>query len=249
MNVVVIGSNGSLGAAIIPILKDLGCRVISVGRSHHTKADSGINWEISEPIPVIMNVDLVLYLALDYSKIRRTNEFLRWNMKPLFELAQVMNYSGKVVLPLSHSGRFDARSRYGRLKFIQEEFAKENGFKTILVGWLDTPQNGGQGVQSILSILRLVKVGLLPDGGKQRIFLTSNSHLERGLIHILDGVDHVHAHEDKPVLLCELVYGPRPPAVASFGMLVKYCLSLSPMLYPVLPQKYIKVFDSARSLL
>jgi hypothetical protein len=234
---------------MVPILRRNGHKIVSVGRNHHELADLKKSWSLGDPLPEAGEIDLIFYLVLDYSKIKIAKNFYSANLESLLAMVANPQYKYKLVIPTSHSGKPNAKSRYGQLKQLHKAIAVENNLRTFLVGWLDSPSNGGRVTVRLLELLNRINFNFLPSRGRQKIFLSNITDIEKGLEEIQSNQFNVEAHGEIPITLFQLVYGPRSVYPINFGSLTKIVLKLLPLFYPVLPKGIIRSIDSARSML
>ena len=249
MKIQVVGSNGSLGQVVVPILKDFGFYVSSVGRHHHRFADSKIDWTMGEDYPIDQTIDYIIYCPLDYSRIKFYNQFISENTKPLLDLIRASNRRSKIILPLSFSGVLNSNSRYGKLKYLHQELAFTFGLQTLLVGWLNNPGNGGEMVQKVFAVLRSINLNILPFGGNQEIFVSERKDLERAILKLFEGEANTCAIPSFSINLVDLVYSQKPKNTFFLGNFVRQLLRIVPAFYLILPSRLVKAIDSARSLI
>lgn len=245
----VFGTSSSLGSVLVPILKQNGHEVVSVGRRHHVLADDKIDWLLPHSLPSDEKFDLIFFLILDYSSIKRKNLFKRNNLEVIETMLRNPGYRQKLVIPTSLSGTPNSLSRYGQLKFLHRRLANENSIRTLQVGWLDIPSNGGKITQVVIAILRKLNLNILPNGGYQSIFLSQVTDIQRGMSEILAGEMNVVAHRKSPISLSEFIFGQFCRNPIRIGFLAGLLLRIIPVFYSILPKGLVRSIDSARSML
>ena len=244
----IIGSTSALAKLIVLALQSMNIEFVSIGRRHHPDAAETIDWDITRDLSTHPRVELLFYLAFDHRTIKDKSKYFYNNLTILEKLVSSPENRSKFVIPLSLSGRIDSPSRYGKVKFAQEVLAKENSLKTILVGWANIEENGGKQVQNLMRLLRRVRLNILPDGGSQELKITELPDIIRALTELLDGKTSVRGFGNSNSNLRTLVYGDLRVVSFGFGSILKLILKISPFFYILIPPRFIKMIDSARSI-
>ena len=248
MKVAIIGSTSALAELVIASLQRKNIGFVSIGRSHSKSANEKIEWSLGTPLKIPDDVIFVFYLVFDHSSIKNKNQYFDRNVLGLVQFLESLTKPEDVILPLSLSARHDSNSRYGKAKWEHSQIATAYSLNTMLVGWSKVTNNGGREVQSTIRMLRKVPLNLLPAKGEQTIHFTEPSDIERALSEIFQGKRNVDATNLNVGNLSELVYGDESKPRLQLGWITLFGIRIAPYLYWFIPSKWVKAFDSARSI-
>jgi hypothetical protein len=249
MRVLVLGTTGNLGQAILPLLKEMNHVVISAGRSHHPLADQKIAWNLGCKLDLPEDIDFILYLAFSYESIKSGSDFREINLKSFEELAKIPDIARRLIIPLSHSGRLGVKSLYGKVKYEQAVLAKAFGVRTITLGWLKSDSNGGAITQGVIKFLSKLRINILPKSGTQTIYLSTPRDISKSLSEVFSGSKSSMAYNPIGTTLKELVSPKATIRLYGISVALKSLLMVLPLMYILLPAKIVRSIDSARTLI
>jgi hypothetical protein len=249
MNIAVISSNSEIGQIIVSELHKLGHIVHSYGRRHATGVDFEYYWDLSCELSLRQDINLAFYLTFDHSIIKNEEQYLALNYSKVLDLLQDPELAQKIVIPLSNSANPKSKSRYGLVKWKQEELVHKFSTKSLRIGWLMTPNNGGQLSQYIMKSIRLLRLNVLPQGGNQKIYFTYEEDLENAVKELCLGAQHALAYKNVPGSLASLIFEDSIPRRNFIGIFATQLLKASPYFFSFLNPKVVRTLDSARSLI
>lgn len=248
MKVAVTSSNSLIGQIVTEILIARNIYVISIGRRHDSRAHTKIHWDLRKDLELPDDVDYVFYLTFDHSSIKKWSRYRENNFVKLEAMLENELIRKRIVIPLSESGRKTVKSRYGQIKYGQKLLAEKYGCRTINIGWTLSRNNGGEEIQRTIKLLRALRLNFIPVAQKMALGITRYEDLDRAINEIIHGKHHAIAISPEKTNLKQLIYGETELIPLNLGPLTKLSLSMAVSLYPVLPKKWVRVFDSARSV-
>lgn len=162
MNVVMTGSTSFIGRKLKVRLEQANHNVITIGRTENSK------WELGSAIPKIDNAAVLIHLAHDRDR----------NFSQCVSDAQIIlnSFSQRIVYISSVSAHQNAKSKYGKCKFGEEQVFLNGGAVVIKVGLVADPQ--AEGVYGMLkSFVRRFPIIPLPLKGNSNFYISNINNL------------------------------------------------------------------------
>jgi nucleoside-diphosphate-sugar epimerase len=248
MKVAITSSSSLIGRIMVEILLSQNVEIVSVGRKHDSRVSNRVNWSLDEAIDIPDDVDSIFYLTYDHHAIKNKAKYRLNNIVKLEELLKRPGISEKIVIPLSESGSATAKSRYGQVKYNQQLLAEKYGCRTLRIGWMMDSNNGGNEIQKTIHLLRMLRINVLPNVDNRDIGITRYEDLVRAVLEVLHENRDSIAIAPKKTNLHQLIYDETTLRRMNVGSVTKLFLYAIPNAYPILPKKWVRAFDSARSV-
>jgi hypothetical protein len=249
MKLLVYGSTSYVARLIIPVFLDLGHKVDSIGRTHAELCEKRYATE-SLTKGILNQYDVFLLLAIDYEPIKDVNRFITKNLDLIPEIPLELREKTTIIFLGSDSASHDARSRYGKMKFLQSVKARNLGYKELRVGWLVSRETDSREVNKLRVFLSRIPVDFVPILKVERFNITSAADLVRDIVRLASRKSEQFNTSYSYSINASAFLGSDRYKL-SFPLLKKFMrfsLVQSPKLYFCLPRKIVRILDSAQSL-
>jgi nucleoside-diphosphate-sugar epimerase len=189
--VAITGANGYLGSVLVRAFGSAGYAVRRLIRSPTAAStDRGFDLRMSDPVPGLDDVDVLVHCAYDMKLTRRADI---WEVNVFGSVAlldqAVASQVPRTIVVSSMSAYPGTRQLYGQSKLAVEAAARARGMRIVRPGLVYGPGSGGMAE----TLHRLAALPVLPDFGQRaRQFTVSQEDFAAAMV-ALAGADGVPA--------------------------------------------------------